>query len=341
MIDALTDRSVLAFKPMKPKDVLTPEEIEGLLKKSDFRGAIEILTSWGLIAFSFAIVALWPHLPTIGLPMLVAMILLGNRHLGLSILVHDAGHHALFKTKVLNEFFGKWFAAAPELQSLEGYRKYHLQHHKYTGEDYQGEKGDPDIILTRNYPISKKSLRKWLIKDLTFRSGPRLYLGLLAMNLGLMKYDLSGRVAMIPQPKRSVFGWIALGTQKLFPFILSNTVIFSVLWLVGHPWLYLLWIASMLTTFQFFVRIRSIAEHGMLPRVSDMFKNTRTTEASWWERITFAPHHVNYHMEHHFLMAVPSYRLPQMHKILKERGVYENVRIAHGYADVLRLATAK
>lgn len=315
--------------------------MEILLKKSDLRGAVEILTSWGIIAFAFAIVALWPHLPTIFVPVLVALVLLGNRHLALSILVHDASHHALFKTKALNEFFGKWFAAAPEMQSLAGYRKYHMQHHKYTGEDFQGDKGDPDIILTRNYPISKKSLRKWLLKDLSGRSAPRLYLGLLAMNLGLMKYDLSGRVVMLPQPKRSIMGWISLGTKKLFPFLLSNAVIFMALWLVGQPWLYLLWIASMMTTFQFFVRIRSIAEHGMLPRVSDMFQNTRTTEVSWWERLTFAPHHVNYHMEHHFLMAVPSYRLPQMHKILKSRGVFDKIYVAQGYTDVLRLATAK
>jgi fatty acid desaturase len=326
---------------MKPKDVLTPAEMEILLKKSDLRGAMEILSSWGLIAFSFTIVALWAHLPTIFVPVLIALVILGNRHLALSILVHDAGHHALFKTKALNEFFGKWFAAAPEMQILEGYRKYHLQHHKYTGEDYQGDKGDPDIILTRNYPISKKSLRKWLIKDLTLRSAPRLYLGLLAMNLGLMKYDLSGRVVMLPQPKRNAFGWIALGAQKLFPFLLTNAVIFTVLYLTGNPWLYLLWIASAMSTFQFFVRIRSIAEHGMLPRVSDMFQNTRTTEVSWWERITFAPHHVNYHMEHHFLMAVPSYRLPLMHRILKSRGVFDKVYVAQGYGDILRLATAK
>ena len=61
----------------------------------------------------------------------------------------------------------------------------------------------------------------------------------------------------------------------------------------------------------------------MLPRVADMLKNTRTTEASVWERLTFAPCHMNYHMEHHFLMAVPAYRLPQMHRLLKSRGVFK------------------
>jgi fatty acid desaturase len=116
---------------------------------------------------------------------------------------------------------------------------------------------------------------------------------------------------------------------------------FTALWFAGNGWLYLLWVGAALTTFQFFTRIRSIAEHGMLPRVADMLKNTRTTEVSWWHRLTFAPHHVNYHLEHHFLMAVPSYRLPKMHRLLKERGVFAEAPLAHGYGEILRLATTK
>jgi len=326
---------------MKPRDLLSQQEIDALLRKSDLRGAVEIFTTWGLIASAFAGVALWPHLPTIFVPILLAWVLLGNRHLALAILVHDAGHHAVFRTRWLNEFAGSWFAAAPSLIDLEGYRQYHLQHHKYTGQDYQHGKGDPDIILTRNYPISKKSLTKWLQRDLTFRSGPRLYLGLIAMKLGIIRYDLSGRVEKLTQPPRSAIGWIFFGARRLFPFVVSNAVIFTALALTGNAWLFLLWPASQLTTFQFFTRVRSIAEHGMLPRVPDMFKNTRTTEVSFWERLTFAPCHVNYHMEHHFMMAVPSYRLPQLHRLLKDRGVFDKVYAPKGYIEILRLATAK
>lgn len=326
---------------MKASDYLSRDEIAQLLKKSDLRGAFEIFTTWGLIAGAFALTGFWPHAPTLFVPVIFSLVILGNRHLALAILVHDAGHHAVFRTRWLNEFCGRWFAAAPSLLDLEGYRRYHLQHHKYTGEDYQGDKGDPDIILTRNYPISKKSLIRWLVRDLTFRSAPRLYLGLIAMKLGIIRFDLSGRVVRLNQPKRSALGWIILATRRLFPFMLSNAVIFLLLFACGKPLLYLLWLASMLTTFQFFTRIRSIAEHGMLPRVSDMTKNTRTTEAAWWERLTFAPCHVNYHMEHHLLMGVPSYRLPKLHSLLKARGVYASAPLAHGYIEVLRLATAK
>ncbi|WP_425402017.1 fatty acid desaturase [Hahella ganghwensis] len=37
----------------------------------------------------------------------------------------------------------------------------------------------------------------------------------------------------------------------------------------------------------------------------------------------FAPHGVNYHCEHHAMPTVPAYHLPRMHKLLKERGFYQ------------------
>lgn len=122
-----------------------------------FAGSLQLVTSWGLIAASFAIVGFWPHLPTIVFPVVVALIVLGNRHLALAILVHDACHHALFKTRWLNEFAGKWFAAAPVLQDLEGYRKYHLQHHKYTGQDYQVKKVTQTLFSRATTRFRKKA----------------------------------------------------------------------------------------------------------------------------------------------------------------------------------------
>ena len=55
----------------------------------------------------------------------------------------------------------------------------------------------------------------------------------------------------------------------------------------------------------------SIAEHGMVPDVSDPLRNTRTTLASWWERIVIAPNRVNFHLEHHLMMTVPHHNLPR------------------------------
>ena len=78
----------------------------------------------------------------------------------------------------------------------------------------------------------------------------------------------------------------------------------------------------------------------MVPDPADPLRNTRTTLARWWERLLLAPNRVNYHLEHHLVMAVPHYHLPRMHRLLRERGVLRDACVARGYLDVLRLASS-
>jgi fatty acid desaturase len=89
------------------------------------------------------------------------------------------------------------------------------------------------------------------------------------------------------------------------------------------------------------MRIRSIAEHAMIPDPTDEMKNTRTTTARWWERLLIAPNCVNFHLEHHLLPTVPHYNLRRMHRMLRARGALADACVAPSYADVLRLAASK
>ena len=89
-------------------------------------------------------------------------------------------------------------------------------------------------------------------------------------------------------------------------------------------------------------RIRAIAEHALTPDADDPLGNTRTTLARPWERLLIAPNRVNYHLEHHLLMTVPHYRLPEMHERLRERGLLARACVeTGGYPAVLRRAAAQ
>jgi fatty acid desaturase len=46
-------------------------------------------------------------------------------------------------------------------------------------------------------------------------------------------------------------------------------------------------------------RLRSIAEHAVVPDDDDPLRNTRTTAAGPLARAFLAPYWVNYHLEHH------------------------------------------
>jgi fatty acid desaturase len=292
----------------------TREEIQDLLRVESWRGWLSIAIDWGIIAAAFATAAAWPNPFTI----VAAIVLIGGRQLGLAVLMHEASHRTLLADRRWNDWAGSWLCAYPIWTDLFAYRGYHLQHHAKNW-----TKDDPDIGLVLPFPITRASLRRKVWRDLSGQTGRKF-----------------ARAAW----KRSVARWRAgdeNGRRAFVGFLSTNALLFALLAAAGHAWLYLLWAGAWLTVNTLVTRIRSIAEHAMVPDPSDPLRNTRTTLASWWERLLLAPNRVNFHLEHHLLMTVPLSNLPRMHRMLDERGLLDGALVTKGYAAVLRRAASK
>lgn len=300
-----------------------------LMQKNDFRAAIEVAVNWLWIVAVFALVYFFPSILTI----IIALFVLGGKQLGCAILMHDASHHAVFSSPKVNDLVGKWLGAYPVFQDMLKYRPYHYKHHTVTG-----MKDDPDLLLTRGYPTSRASMFRKFARDLSGMTGIKTHIGLLMIHLEYLQYDKGGKLHRVSQKNRTWLEFLQTALRNTGGAMVSNLILFGICWAVGAPYLYLLWIGAMLTTFQFSLRVRSMAEHSMVEDSEDPIRNTRTTYANWLERILFAPYHVNYHLEHHMLMAVPSYNLPKMHQLLKERGFYEKGLLEKGYWRILTMA---
>jgi fatty acid desaturase len=311
-------------------EVLTREEIAQLTKPSDGRGAWSVTVTWSLIAFALALVWRWPNALTV----VVALVVLGGRQLALAILMHEASHRSLFATRWLNDVVGTWLCAAPVWLHLEEYREHHLRHHSFTGLDQ-----DPDLGLVTPFPVSRASLARKLARDLFGVTGLKRVVGLTLMDLGYLTYTASVGAKWTGRG-RPLGEVVAFGVRRLGPVVLVNGALVAVMVLVGAPWLALLWFGAYLTTFSLFLRIRSLAEHACTERSEDPLRNTRTTKANVLARLTVAPHHVNFHLEHHLLMTVPHYRLEALHRLLGEKGVLADATLATGYAEVLRLVSS-
>lgn len=311
---------------------LSPQERKELNIKNDWKATYVVVHTWVMIAITFAVVYFYPH----PLVVLVALFVMGGKQLACSIIMHDAGHFALFNNKKLNNSVGKWLGSYMILNDMLKYRRYHLKHHLTTG-----SADDPDISLTKGYPTSIASMFRKLFRDLSGATGIKSQLGMLSIQLGYLKYSLSKDIKKLSQKDRSWSEFFQTAFTNLSGPILAQSILFGILTLVASPWLYLLWIGALLTTFNFSIRIRSMAEHAMVEDTEDTLRNTRTTYANWLEKILFAPHNVNYHVEHHLLMSVPSYNLPRMHQLLKERGFYKEGLLEQGYWDIVKMAVGR
>ena len=302
------------------KAFLTSDEIRPLATRSDLIGALLVANCWALIAGALVVFALWPNPVTA----ILAVMVIGSRQLGLAILMHDAAHNALFKSRRLNDLAGEWLCGRPILAELAAYRHYHLTHHRFTQTDK-----DLDLKLSEKFPTTRASLRRKFLRDITGQTGVKQ----LAAQI-IMSFRLAGDHDAIEAAEQDMAqAFKAPELWKSLPVFLAIIVIMGV---IGEWWWDLaFWLLPYLTWFQLVLRIRNIAEHGAVERSENPLQNTRTTLAGPLMRLFLAPYWVNYHLEHHLVMHVPCYRLPRMHRLLEEKGVIPRMRVAPSYWHAL------
>ncbi len=301
----------------------TAEEIRELRAIRDHRAWLTLLVNYGLVAASMAMVACLPNIFTI----VLALFIIGARQLGFAVVMHESAHHTLFKNRKLNDFVGNWLAGYPVYLSADMYRAHHLEHHAKTWTE-----ADPDLPLAKGFPVSKASMTRKVLRDLLGITGLKQLVGTSYLAIEVIRGE---QVDSGTLPMRMTRG---PAIRMLVGTLLTNLLLFALLWSLGHPMLYLLWFGAWMTTNNLVARIRSIAEHAVVPDPGDPIGQTRTVLAGWLERLFIAPNGVQYHLEHHLLMTVPHYNLPKFHAMMRDRGLLEGACIADNYAQVLRVA---
>lgn len=226
----------------------------------------------------------------------------------------------------LNAFLGQWLCAAPVGSSLKTYRNYHLSHHKYA---QQPE--DPDLGLSAPFPVTRSSLRRKIIRDLTgqtfFKQRRNQFLN--ALGIGLRAgADNESR--------------IKAARDAVIPMLITNAILLAILTALGLWWaFFLLWLLPMATWMMLVTRLRNIAEHAVVPDNDDPLRHARTTLANPLEGLLIAPYWVNYHCEHHMFMHVPCYRLSVLHRALRKQGITGRMEVQTGYSRVLAMAASR
>ena len=305
---------MVAAARVKSEEFFTSDEWAKLSARSSWKGIALVAHCWLVIAGSMVIGVIWP----ITIPLMVLVI--GNRQLGLFILMHDAAHGLLNPDRRINDRLALWLCGS----ELNIYRPYHLQHHRFV---QQSE--DPDLVLSAPFPITPASLRRKIIRDLTGQTFFKQRFGMLADQLKARKSSTSGWTLLV------------LEARKQRVFLILNLLGFALFAVAGLWWAWLLmWLLPMATWLPLISRLRNIAEHALIVQNgTDPLRHARTTNANWLERVFVAPYWVNYHCEHHMFTHIPCWNLPAAHRLLALKGVTGRMEVQPGYKTVLRLAS--
>lgn len=303
---------------IRPTDLFTPAEWAPFQTRRAGMGPLLVAHCWLVIGLAVTVGVVWPLL----IPLCVAVI--GTRQLGLAILMHEAAHGGLSTNRRQNDALGHWLCAVPIGASLHAYRPYHLSHHKYA---QQAE--DPDLVLSAPFPVSRDSLRRKIVRDLT------------GQTFFKQRVLFAFRAFRNRRDEDLIEGAVVTG-RSLAPFLLINAALFAGAVAAGVWWAFLaLWLLPMATWFPMVTRLRNIAEHACVEgSATDPFRAARTTRAGLLERAFIAPYWVNFHAEHHLFMHVPCWRLPALHRAVRARPEGARMEMAGGYFEVLSAASA-
>lgn len=246
-----------------------------------------------------------------------AVVLIGMLQHALFILAHDAAHYRLYETRWLNDLVGRLLGAIGGI-SMRTYRVLHRLHHNHL---YGPQ--DPDVALHGGYPRGQRYLLKKLAKDLCGFTAWKNY----AYFFGHPAINADGGSSLRPLDDTSP-ALRAQARQDRWFVVLLQACMALTAWRCGILLEYgVLWLLPLITVLQAMLRFRAICEHGAVSDTTSVLHAARTNYAPWIVREMLFPHHVNYHLEHHLYPAVPHYRLPELHRVLAQRGMLRNAEV--------------
>ena len=287
------------------------KELKELSVLEPWRTGLALALDWLVIA---AAILASEYSGTIWIYPFAVAVIAGRMH-GFGVLVHEAAHYRFLKNRKASDWIMDVFAAWPVLATVDGYRQNHLAHHQHTNTEM-----DPDWMVKLGAPAFTfpQKVRQAVL---------RLAGYVVAINA---LRDLAHVLPRISKSDRSSRRYKLIRLAYYLLWIAT----FTALGIWRGALLY--WIVPYFTLFFLFLYVRSVAEHFGSMDYEEELGSTRTVQPYFWERWFFAPHNINYHLEHHLYPGVPFYNLPGLHEALMRDGTYQaKAHLTRGYSTGL------
>lgn len=256
-----------------------------------------------------------------------AVIWIGARQHALTVLGHDAAHYRLLPDRRWNDWIGDLATQWPTFLTLEGFRHFHGEHHRFLGTAADGNRriwkthgADGDLTVEWTYPKTLLSIGWTILRRAAFLTG--------------VFWIVRGLIAMLLF-RRS---WTQVLARLTF-----YGLIFSALLATGTLLGFVrYWIVPYCTWHMACQYIRLICEHSAAHSTDPAYAMTRTTLARSWERWLIVPRNIHYHIEHHWYPSVPFYNLPALHaQMMAQPEFRRHAVVTTSLVDSLRQCIAR
>jgi fatty acid desaturase len=267
------------------------------VERNNFKTFLTLFTDWGAIFLILAF-STWANNIVV---YLIAIWTIGFLQLTIGdVLTHEASHYNLFQQKSWNDHL-EFLYAYPCFLTVDVYRYYHLQHHKYVGKE-----GD------------------YLVKDYKFfgldRANNNLFFLLflkpiLGFSICYYLYELFRQLPHLNwRTLKNGFRLLSFWIVVIVAFYLSGHIdILLLYWFIPYVW-----------CFHSYLYWSEVEEHY----------NTQSGIRSKLNPLSnFLTHNRGYHHIHHWYPSIPWYKLPEAHQALFPSDITD---ISYGLLDTYK-----
>lgn len=261
--------------------------------------ALFALPAWGSYRLAMAELPLWVQIPAIA----VLTVLAGYGLNMMGVVAHEGTHGNLTKNRRLSALIGIFCASSVVSYMEMGFALSHWNHHRYTN-----QKDDPNL-----YPVM--GLKTWW---------QRLLFSRVNYNLLYFRHTLQLALGKPPYFKYKV----AFEEKDQILFARLN-FLFAAIWIGVYAAIFVCdWRAGVFCVLLPTLAVKFIAacqifiDHGGLDD-DRLFRNSWSRTSPLMTLLFFG---ANYHLEHHAYPGIPCYRLPLVHRLLRDNGTYAAVQ---------------
>jgi len=272
------------------RKLIKSAELKALNDKSDLRGGIQMASHLGAIGGLGVL-----HYHALGSWWVLATgFMLGVAINFLYAAQHELSHWTVFKTKWLNEFFGR-FVGFFMLFPRDFDQVMHFAHHRWT-QDWER-----DGELTRE-PYNVTSFAKWMLGTTYWYNRVA---GIIRRARGIIVEPYIGPAhqdKIVLESRLHLLGYAAIAAVSIY--LQSWAVV-------------VFWLLPMLLTKPVH-QLQNTIEHLGLTHNSDILDNTRSTKTNALMR--WLCWQMPYHTAHHSYPSVPFWQLKKLDNLLESRG---------------------
>jgi len=194
-------------------------------------------------------------------------------------MTHELSHNLLFKTPILNDYFGIVCNIGMGVPSSTMFKRYHMEHHRFQG-DTQMDQDVPTAWEGRFFTNTFLKCLWLLCQPLFYALRPTIMRPKVPMKL-----DIINNIVVLSTD--------AMICYYISPYALLYLVASSLLGMGFHP-----------------VAGHFISEHYVFTEGSETY--------SYYGPLNYVCWNVGYHNEHHDFPKVPGWRLPEVKRLAPE-----------------------